>query len=512
MTVKARTNWLDRAIGTLSPRTALRRAVARGALEAHRAAAYEGASTGRRTDGWRARESSADTDILSSLSRLRARVRDLERNNPHARKARSVWTNNLIAWGIEPRPATGSTQMNDHIKALWEEFADTCDFDGQLDFAGLQELMVGTMVSGGEALIRRHLGPVTGARIPLQLQVMEGDHLDLHKNGRLPNGHRTVQGVEFDGQGRRAGYWMFPDHPGDQGIAASSIYRSERVPAGEIAHLYRKERTQTRGVPWGASVVLDLRDLQDYNVAELVRKKTEACVVAIVMGAEEGEEGIAPSVTDASGKPVEQFEPGLIAYAHGGKEVRFNTPSSAGGYAEYRSASLHTVAAGYLVPYELLTGDLSEVNFASSRVGIIEYRRLVTSVQWVTIIPMALMPIWRWFCEACFLAGLIDQPEVPVEWDPPEFESINPIDDANANLIRMRSGEMTLFEVIGQRGLNPRKVLEEHREVARLMDEYGLVFDSDPRDRSQNHETADDDHQTDDTEARGRPALRTVRG
>jgi capsid protein len=73
-------------------------------------------------------------------------------------------------------------------------------------------------------------------------------------------------------------------------------------------------------------VIRSLRDLDDYEVAELVRKKTEACVTAIVFGDDESQQGIAPTVVDADGNRVEQFEPGLIAYARGGKDIRFNQP------------------------------------------------------------------------------------------------------------------------------------------------------------------------------------------
>ena len=82
----------------------------------------------------------------------------------------------------------------------------------------------------------------------------------------------------------------------------------------------------TRG--WGAPVIRSLRDLDDYEVAELVRKKTEACVTAIVFGDDEAQQGIAPAVVDVDGNRVEQFEPGLIAYARGGKDIRFNQPSA----------------------------------------------------------------------------------------------------------------------------------------------------------------------------------------
>ena len=78
-------------------------------------------------------------------------------------------------------------------------------------------------------------------------------------------------------------------------------------------------------------MIRNLRDLDDYEVAELDRKKTESFVTAIVFGDDEAQQGIAPSVVDADGNRVEQFEPGLIAYARGGKDIRFNQPSATGG-------------------------------------------------------------------------------------------------------------------------------------------------------------------------------------
>ena len=45
----------------------------------------------------------------------------------------------------------------------------------------------------------------------------------------------------------------------------------------------------------------DLTSLDATAQAELVRKKTEACVVGIVLGADEAEQGIAPAVVDADG-------------------------------------------------------------------------------------------------------------------------------------------------------------------------------------------------------------------
>jgi capsid protein len=179
-----------------------------------------------------------------------------------------------------------------------------------------------------------------------------------------------------------------------------------------------------------------LRDLDDYEVAELVRKKTEACVTAIVFGDDEAQQGIAPSVVDADGNRVEQFEPGLIAYARGGKDIRFNQPSATGGYAEYKRASLHTISAGFRVPYELLTGDLSQVNYSSIRAGLVEFRRQIDAVQWQLFIPMFCAPVAGGGSPR--LRGRQARSRhrtVPVEWSPPKFEAVDPQKDAMANLL-----------------------------------------------------------------------------
>jgi len=471
-------NWIDRAIGVIAPRAAVKRGVARAALTR----AYDGAAVGRLTEGWRTKPSSADGEIMAALPKLRDRQRDLERNNPHARKAHAVWRKNLVGTGIRPRAKEGDSEAARAVD-LWEnEWCKRADADNQLDIYGLIDLAVGTMISGGDAVIRRRLRrKEDGFKIPMQLQVMEGDQLDHTKTGTISDGRTAIMGVEFDLIGSRSAYWMYPQHPGNAFLPIRAGMISQPVPASEIIHLYRKERQQVRGVPWGSSVITELRDFDDYALAEGMRKKIESCMVGIVLGAEDGDEPITPAVVDANGNTIEQFEPGMIAYARGGKDIKFNSPSSGGGFRDHKSASLHSVAAGYLVPYELLTGDLSEVSFISGRFGLTEFRGLVETIQWLCIIPMMMNQIWSWFCEAAYFAGLLSTADIAIEWDTPEFESVNPIDDANADLINIRAGKMTLFEAIAKRGRDPLAVLKEHAEVAKLLDAYGLIFDSDPR-------------------------------
>ena len=472
--------WFDRALASVAPRTAARRVLARQTFETL-ARGYDGAAQGRRTEGWRTGGASADTEIGMAGTFLRNRMRDLVRNNPHAAKAVAVLVNNIVGAGIMPRAASGDKTLDRKVDNLFERWAEACDGDGQLDFYGLQTLICREMVEAGEVLVRRRPRRASDALpVPLQLQVLEADFLDATKTGAIGAG-RIVQGIEFDAIGKRRAYWLHAEHPGDAYGSLQNGLASRAVPAREIAHIYEKQRTQARGVPWGAPVIRALRDLDDYEVAEIVRKKTEACVAAIVLGDDEDQQGIAPAVVDANGNRIEQFEPGLIAYARGGKDIRFNQPSATGGYGEYKRASLHTISAGFRVPYELLTGDLSQVNYSSIRAGLVEFRRMIGAVQWQLFIPMFCAPSWRWFTEAAWAAGQIPTPDVPVEWQPPKFEAVDPQKDAMADLLAIRSGTMTLAQAIARQGRNPDAVLAEIAATNAKLDELGLVFDSDPR-------------------------------
>jgi lambda family phage portal protein len=394
-------------------------------------------------------------------------MRDLVRNNPVAAQAVQVLVNNIVGPGIRPRAATEDADLNKRVDALWTRWAARCDAHGHTDFHGLLALAVREMIEGGE--------------VPLRIELREADHLDAAKFGDAPGGGRIAQGIEYDRSGGRRAYWMFPDHPGDASPVLLRRLEAVRMPTDAVAHLFERQRVQSRGVPWGTPAMRGLRDLDDWQNAELVRKKTEACLVGIVFGADEAEQSIAPSVEDSDGKRIEHFEPGLIAYARGGKDIKFNQPAGTAGIREWNFVQMHIISAGFRVPYALLTGDLSQNNFSSSRVGLNEFRRMVDQVQWQTVIPMFCERIWTWFIEAAWTAGLLPSAEIPVEWAPPKFESVNPWQDAQTDLLETRAGFTSLPQQIAKRGYDPKQVVEEQAAFLAITDGLDLVLDSDPR-------------------------------
>ncbi|HCE09760.1 MAG TPA: phage portal protein [Oxalobacteraceae bacterium] len=485
---------LDRALLALSPKAALQRAAQREAARMIGMRSYDGGRNSRATYGWMAGSTSANAEVYGNLLALRNRARDLVRNNPHASKALRVLTNNIVGSGITALARTPDAAINKKIDALWKRFVEECDFNGQLDFYGLQRLAIRAMLEGGDTITR--LRPVTNKKfaIPLKLQLLESDYLDHRKNGIIEGGKRVQQGIEFDSEGQRSAYFLFRDHPGEAPFNIPNSYISDRVPASTILHLYEIQRLgQIRGASWFAPGMIKARELDTYEEAELVRKRIEACVAAIVIGGDdENEMGITtsqanngasdsgPSIVDSSGNKVEQFEPGLIAYARGGKDVKFTQPSVSRDYDAYKSSQLRSIAAAWDVTYEHLSGDLRGVNFSSIRIGLNEFRRSIEAMQWLTAVPMFFNPVWQAFHDFAQVSGALPA-NTPrdVEWTMPRFESADPKTDTNSDIAGIRAMLLSPQEAIRRRGGDPDQVLKDSADWHKKLEAAGVVSDAD---------------------------------
>lgn len=462
-------NLIDEIVGYLSPMAGVRRSQARSALDVMRG--YDAAKVGRRTDGWITGAGSANAEIAPSLARVRNRCRDVVRNNEYAARALDALCVNTVGDGI-----VGKSQD----QALWDDWCEYCDADGQLDFNGLIDLAHRTRRESGEVLIRfRSRSPDDGFAVPLQLQVLEPDHLDSNKTGALSNGNYVISGVEFNLIGQRVAYWLFPIHPGEVASYQLSSLESKRVPASEVLHYYRKRRpTQVRGMPEFAVSLLRLRDLADYEQAELVRKKIESCFVAFVRTDDQsmrmGAETRQPNRT-----VQEKVAPGMIKYLTNSEGVDFGSPASSGGYGDYTDTQLHAIAAGAGVMYSQMTGNLSKFNFSSYRAGLVEFRQMIKAEQWLALKPMVLAPIGRRFQEVARLAGKTRKPVVPMVWTMPKLQWVDPLKDVMAAKEEHRGTTKSISETIRERGEDPDKVFEEIRAERAMLREMGILTDSD---------------------------------
>ena len=475
------------------------------------ARSFDGATTGRRGSGWGATSTGPNAEIASGIVALRDRSRELVRNNAHGERIVSLLASSLVGSGIRPQVTAATTAEATMVEELWAEWAKRCDSEMGLDVYGQQTLMVRSMAEGGEALVRRRPRRLSdGLPVPLQLQLLEGDLLDSGKmeTGRLSGrpqlaGARIVQGVEFDALNRRAAYWLFREHPGENILPfQGSSIESVRVPAGEIAHLYEPRRIgQVRGIPWLSPVMLGLRDLGDYTDAAVVNARENAAFCGVIIPAIDtaGDEPIGlaldadgqiahTAAVDSNGKITQEVQPGMWAVARNGKDIRFNTPSPPHNYPEFQRTNLHRVAAGARMTYELLSGDLSQVNYSSIRAGLLEYRRGMDALRAQIVIQKFCEPVWSWFLGSAQAAGKLPMFEADgspvryaVTWQPPRWEEVDRLKEAMADLVQLRTGSISLREVAARNGhTDVGALLQEIADVWEIGEDLGLVFDSNP--------------------------------
>ena len=482
-------NFLDRIITAVNPSAGLARLRSRVAvtvLEDH-LRKYDSASMGRRGKEWRGVGStSANTELIGAAVTLRNRSRDLGRNNPYAKRAFNNIANNLVGKGIMPgiKAAGPQSRFKNNasiLKEAWREWATStsCDVEGLKTFYSIQHLAMKAVVESGECfIILRPSKEAKGA--PLRLQLLEGDYLD--ESRELPadvrnGGGYVMQGIEFNADGSRKGYWMWNNHPGESRTMRGLT--SSFVPAKDVIHVFLQERPgQIRGVPFLAPVMQRLKDFDEYEDAQLVRQKIAACFVAFIHDGSDPTPGT-PSKTNSYG--LERVEPGIIEHLDPGQQVTFGNPPPTENYAEYSTSILRGVAAGVGITYEGLTGDFSKVNFSSARLGWIEYQRQLEAWQTNMLIPILCHRVWDAFLAAMKVKTGNATLSASVSWTAPRREMIDPDKETKGMVSRM-NGYMAGWEDIAREmGQDPDELFAMIEADKTRFEAAGLVPPTDVR-------------------------------
>lgn len=455
---------LERIIGWFSPDIALRRHRARAML----ARAYEGAA---RTDGWKPRRAgaSANADHQADGRELRIRARSLVQNVPYIASALEALVSSTIGTGIEPMALGKEADTLNELFAAWAPVADA---DAIFDFHGLLAAAYRAMEQDGEVLIRRRARrPDDGLPVPLQVQLLEIDWLDSNKNGSVAGGGHVVNGIEYDPLGKPRNYWLFGNHPGDT-TRQSARLTSQPVSAKDIIHLFAPKRPgQGRGITRFAPVIARTRDFMLYEDAEQQRKNLETRLSVLVSGDVEAmanpaaEFGVPSDPNNPESRrtygDLGVLPSGGVTEVPPGLNITQVEPKAVGGYVPYCKLQLHLIAAGIRVPYESMTGDMTEVNFSSARIRRLEFRQDCEQMQWLVLVPRLCNVLWRWFVDAAHLNGNVRKADYVVEWSTPRWDYVNPQQDVNAELAAISGGLLSPSEALRRRGYKPERVFAE---------------------------------------------------
>ena len=451
-----------------------------------RAQGFEAAHATRRLATWRAGADNINAAIRAGGEVLRARARDLVRNNPYASNAAASFAAHAVGCGIKPSSLVEDIELKDRIQRLWLAWTNEADVDGVTDFYGLQALAARALFEAGECFFRlRSRRPDEGLEVPLQLQLIAAEQLPLSKCETLPSGNEIVFGIEFDRLGRRVAYHFLKTHPGD--VRQRGQGETIRVPASEVIHVFNPlAEGQIRGVPMVAPAMAKLWLLEQYDDAELDRKKVAAMFAGfITKPAPEDVMGESQAVRDEDEAALIGLQPGSMQLLLPGEDIKFSDPADVGGsYEAFQYRTLLACCAAMGVPYTNVTGDLRQANYSSLREGKLEFRRRIDQLQHNVLIFQLCRPVWKRWLETAVLAGALDIADfaanratyLPAKWIPPKWDWVDPLKDRKAEIEAINAGLKSRSDVIEAEGYDAEEVDRRIAADEARAEKLGLSF------------------------------------
>ena len=425
-------------------------------LRAVRMSAYEATSSSRKLDDWD-RVSVGPNAALDHADVARARAQDGTRNNPWLKKALKLLTSHIVGCGIQPRPAIADPALRRQVLDLWNDWTPHADADGAVDFYALQGLITRARIESGECFIRlRPRRASDDLPVPLQLQALEADLLPVDYN-RPPN---IRQGIERNALGQRVAYHFHREHPGDRSFGAA-LRDLTRVDAREILHHYVPERPgQLRGAPETQSALIRARKLDQFESAELTRRRNRAKFQGAIY--RENPDGnpltdLEPAVED--GRAMVDIEEGYMLQLALNEKADFYNGDSGGSGVDFLRTHLRAIAAAFGVPYELMTGDYEGTNDRIMRVILNAFYRQL-EIDQDGLAHQVLQPLWKAWIEAAALTGRVNlpgyftdpRPWQRCEWRAHAWTYVNPLQEAQTAILKIDNGLTSRAAAVAETG------------------------------------------------------------
>lgn len=458
-------------------------------------ASYEGAGEGRRSASWDAPDVGINSINTPALRNLRARSRAAVRNDPYAFNVIDKRVSNLIGTGITPRPKIEDDALRKLQQDLWDDWVDESDADGLTDFYGQQALIARTVETAGECFVRlRPRSLDENLAVPLQLQVLAPEFVPHDKFEPGKNGNSIRAGIEFNPAHQRVAYHMYRVHPRDASSLNAGYNQLVRVPAEQVLHIFEPvEPGQLRGVPRLAPVLKRLRSLDNYDDAVLFRQEVANLFAGFISRpSPEASQQPRDPVTgqllseDRDGfTPMVALEPGTMQELGPGEEVEFSKPPDAGNnYPDFMRQQLMAAAAGTGTPYEILSGDMREVNDRALRVVLNEFRRRLEQLQFGVYVHQLCRPVRAAWMDMAVLAGrltLADYAQrrreyLRTRWVPQGWAYIQPVQDIQARMMEVNAGFSSRSEMVLRTGYDAETVDTENAADQKRARDLGLNY------------------------------------
>lgn len=366
-----------------------------------------------------ARSSAPNEDIDWNNMTLRQRSRMLYMSSPLATSA--VNTNRTKAVGVgltlkssidretlglSPEAAKEWQKHTEREFALWADRKASCDAAGVNDFAGMQQLALISWLMSGDvfALVKRY--ETSGTRpYSLRLHIIEADRVRTPMeygglrypgmtDGENPDNHnRIFDGVEVDGNGMVAAYYIHSNYPWqitskeDEWVRVEAYGKKTHLP--NILHIMSSERPdQYRGVSYLAPAIEPILQLNRYVDSALTMALIQSYFTAWIIVKDHPEDIPWDSAggwedVDAHGaggipgrprtNPDElDMGPGTLQTLKEDEDIKFGNPNMpVPGFDAFVKTFCKLVGAGLGIPYDVLVKEYNS-SYSAARAALLD--------------------------------------------------------------------------------------------------------------------------------------------
>jgi len=470
------TKDLDRIVGF-----AMNRERVRQTNNIRNQSGYDAGRTGRVLGDWTATNEMPYTEVNSYNKDMRARSRDLYRNDATYRSAINTIVQCVVGVGLRPKPKVvdlNGKPMKEINLALENAFwkysrRDEWDARRKMPFVGegQRQALRTVLVSGDYFLNAVNSRDVS--YLPVMWQQCEIDRLDnsydefKRYDWQSENVAQTLHGINLDEYGAPVSYRF-------KGV-------SSLVPAKNIIHVFMTDRPeQYAGVPAAASALSNLRT--KHNIVEDYALKSEA--IAKILWFLSNENSDIPYADDQDGDDILELD--SLSQMRGEKapeQLKF--PDNINDTLTPLVRILVDGVCSVLgTSYTTVTRNMDGVNFAASKfIDIQEWRAFEIIKDW--FVSEYCEPFYEKFVLNCVATGKISgiSPSIFAK-DPYRFyectwtgngkQDVDPFKDISADNAGLRTGITSLTQALSKRGIDFDEQVELIRTEREKLTAAGL--------------------------------------
>lgn len=384
---------------------------------------------------------------------------------------------------------------NTLIEEAWIEWqrARYCDMRQKRPYNMLRQLRLINAVRDGDFFIRKISRPSLN-KFGFGLQLISAEWCDRWLNTTLGNGNVVIMGIEYqmtpEGVGPVVAYYFIKRQPMDWQFSIPGAFNFSngdlhvRIDAREIIHYCRPvDADSTRPAPWICAAIPQARQLSQYEIAEVIAARKEACTTGFLWSDvnPDGGENTTPIDPRVGVPEVAMRSTNMLIGLPFGVKYQANNPTHPTmNYPGFRKGQGQSIAAA--MPggdYNTLFNDLESINFSAGRLGRLDKKDTIVLIQkWDE--QIAERDIFESWLEMALITGAIPLPlgkfnkfNKPV-FQGPRSEDVDEVKAVNAAALRVANKFRSRTRECADNSEYFDKIAFEIAEEEMLLDELGL--------------------------------------